>query len=282
MSSFYLEYYKAIVIWGFAAFIFNRVAFLKGFYRLPQVLVESKIKLSSLHVFVFFGIYLANIFFLPQLLTRFFFNEPSSFIEIQLLSLASFFLFFGAFSLIIDRTTLRNMWKTSSIYPKSCQAMNAFIGACAWVMVFPISTVVALLGDILIYALFKTENYDQAAVLYLKSAMQSPLLLAGVLISILLSCPIVEEILFRGVLQTYLKRYFGRELAILIAAFTFAFFHLVPSQGAGNIPIFLSLFVVGCFLGFIYERQGSLLASISLHMTFNAISTFHFLWSSFS
>ena len=125
----------------------------------------------------------------------------------------------------------------------------------------------------LIYAVFGTEVYEQTAVAYLKLALESPILLTSTLLTILLSAPILEELLFRGLLQTYFKQYLGKKTAILAASFFFAFFHLNAAQGIGNIPLFLSLFFFGGFLGFIYEKQGSLIASISLHITFNTIST---------
>ncbi|MBS0627186.1 MAG: CPBP family intramembrane metalloprotease, partial [Verrucomicrobia bacterium] len=120
-------------------------------------------------------------------------------------------------------------------------------------------------------------NYEQAAVHLLKQALASPLLLLSTLISILLFAPIIEEFLFRGMLQNFLKKYMSRTKALVISAFFFAIIHLSPSQGLGNISLFFSLFTFGCFLGFVYEKQGSLLSSITLHLTFNVITTFQIL-----
>ena len=58
----------------------------------------------------------------------------------------------------------------------------------------------------------------------------------------------------------------------MIASLIFAAFHFSTSQGLNNIELLVSLFVLSCFLGFLYERQESLLASMALHATFNAIS----------
>ena len=83
---------------------------------------------------------------------------------------------------------------------------------------------------------------------------------------------ILEEFLFRGVLQNFLKKYFKRDVSIIITSLVFAFFHYSPSQKLSNISIIGSLFVLACFLSFLYERQKSLFAPIFLHATFNAIS----------
>jgi uncharacterized protein len=60
--------------------------------------------------------------------------------------------------------------------------------------------------------------------------------------------------------------------SILLASLIFAFFHFSYSQGIDNIEVITSLFVFSCFLGFVYERQQSLWASVGLHALFNAIS----------
>ena len=59
----------------------------------------------------------------------------------------------------------------------------------------------------------------------------------------------------------------------------FALFHFSSLQGVGNVSLILTLLVFGGFLGFIYERQSSLFASIGLHMTFNVASTLRILIS---
>ena len=103
-------------------------------------------------------------------------------------------------------------------------------------------------------------------------------MLAVALFTILIAAPIIEEFLFRGCLMTYLKRYMPPKGAITLSALCFSLFHFAPSQGFGNISLVASLFVLALFLGFIYERQASLFASIGLHMTFNAVSTFRILF----
>jgi membrane protease YdiL (CAAX protease family) len=125
--------------------------------------------------------------------------------------------------------------------------------------------------------LFGVQAYEQVAVRYLKMALDSPPLLLTALFIILIAAPFIEELLFRGFLQNWLKSILGAKSAILIASFCFALFHLSASQGIGNISLAISLFSFSCFLGFIYERQRSLLASIGLHMTFNAVSCFRIL-----
>src|SRR4029077_13952502 len=91
--------------------------------------------------------------------------------------------------------------------------------------------------DLIIYLPFGVVNYEQVAVRYLKTTLASPSMLVIALILILLAAPVVEEFLFRGCLQTWFKQYLGPKAAILLAALCFAFFHLAPSQGIGNLSL---------------------------------------------
>ncbi len=122
------------------------------------------------------------------------------------------------------------------------------------------------------YLLFGIAPLVQPAVEFLKQSAEQLSLLYLALICIVILAPIIEEFFFRGVLQTYLKKNLGRKAAIICTSLLFAFMHVNLLRGVGNLPIIVSLFVFACYLGFLYEKQKSLLAPIVLHMTFNAIS----------
>ena len=90
----------------------------------------------------------------------------------------------------------------------------------------------------------------------------------GLLSSVVLVAPLLEEIIFRGLVQTALESLNpGRRrwLIILIAAAWFALIHAgSPWQ------VMPSLFVLGMMMGWLYERYGSLLPAVLLHAGFNA------------
>jgi hypothetical protein len=73
--------------------------------------------------------------------------------------------------------------------------------------------------------------------------------------------PIVEELLFRGLLYRYLRGRTGIVLAVALSALVFAVLHVV-------IP---PLLVMGIVLAILTERTGSLLPGIVLHATNNAM-----------
>ncbi|MCW5766959.1 MAG: CPBP family intramembrane metalloprotease [Phycisphaeraceae bacterium] len=84
-----------------------------------------------------------------------------------------------------------------------------------------------------------------------------------------LGAPVVEEIIFRGLLQTGLGRLMPRRwMAVGVAAGLFALVHAptVPWHAIGVLA------VLGVAMGVAYERRGSILAPIGMHVAFNALN----------
>jgi membrane protease YdiL (CAAX protease family) len=84
--------------------------------------------------------------------------------------------------------------------------------------------------------------------------------------------PLVEETLFRGLIQTVLRSHFGGPWpAIFTTAALFAFFH-VDFQNPATVTHVPPLFALAVGLGYAYEKSGSLFRSIFMHAMFNAVS----------
>ncbi len=79
--------------------------------------------------------------------------------------------------------------------------------------------------------------------------------------------PLVEEILFRGIIYPTVKQVGYPRAAIWGTAFVFAAIHATPA-------IFLPLFLLGALLAHLYERTGNLLAPITTHVVFNLVNFF--------
>ena len=147
------------------------------------------------------------------------------------------------------------------------------MGIYAWLISFPLVIFLTNFFEwIVTYVLKATYIPDQLAVYFVKMTFEQPLYFAMTIVTIVIITPLVEETLFRGFLQSFIRRHLGAKQAILITSVCFALFHYAPEQGLGNIPIVGTLFALALFLGFLYEKQGSLFASISLHALFNGIS----------
>ena len=90
---------------------------------------------------------------------------------------------------------------------------------------------------------------------------------AVVAFSAVVLAPLAEEVFFRGLLQSMLRRYLGRPWgAILVTSLLFAAVH---GEYYDTVP---ALFVLGVALGYNYERCGRLYPSILIHMIFNGVS----------
>jgi len=88
----------------------------------------------------------------------------------------------------------------------------------------------------------------------------------------LLAAPLLEEIVFRGLVHNALARVLGphrRWGIILLSAVIFTLIHL-----GAVLPYALgSLFMLAIVLGWLYERTGSLWPPIVVHFLFNALNT---------
>ena len=77
--------------------------------------------------------------------------------------------------------------------------------------------------------------------------------------------PLVEEILFRGLVQRWVASFLGPGQAVYYAAALFALAHL-------QLWLFLGLLGVGLVLGFIFRATGSVIACAVAHALHNALS----------
>lgn len=84
-------------------------------------------------------------------------------------------------------------------------------------------------------------------------------------ITTVILAPILEEIVFRGLIHTRLKRCMPMLASMIISAWIFGMMH-----GAVIWVIYAS--VIGFILAWVYEKYNSLLASIALHFGFNLCS----------
>lgn len=121
-------------------------------------------------------------------------------------------------------------------------------GILSWLVAYPVVLFTSQLLSSLIRFFYSGELPDQLAVDYLKSTLGRPGLFELTLFQIIILVPIVEEVLFRGLLQTGLREFLGQKRAIVFAAAIFALFHFSLGQGIFNIELIVSLFVLACFL----------------------------------
>lgn len=115
---------------------------------------------------------------------------------------------------------------------------------------------------------------DQIAIQFLKSLRHFPSLFFLTIAAIIFLVPFIEELLFRGFIQSYARRFMGPYSAIFVSSSLFTLFHFSPAQEWSNLAILPPLFVLSLFISFIYQKMGSLWAPYGLHSLFNATSLF--------
>jgi membrane protease YdiL (CAAX protease family) len=279
----YLEYLKPILFFGGVGSVLAWIARSAGFFQVPTPSRGAPAPIQLKHLLSVFAIYLSVTsiasplvsWLIESFYTSFFGELPPD----ALLGWAQV----GLLSVILILFYLYCKGRDPLLFQRICRygpqkglrgvVSDLSMGVLTYLIGFPFVIVVGQIVDWMLEARLGIESYEQVAVRYLKTATETPGLLAAALVIILLLAPCIEEFLFRGCLQTFLRRHMGRKESIFLSSLCFSLFHFSLSQGWGNVSLCASLFVFALFLGFIYERQASLVSSTALHMTFNAVST---------
>jgi membrane protease YdiL (CAAX protease family) len=81
-------------------------------------------------------------------------------------------------------------------------------------------------------------------------------------ILMVIAAPVLEELIFRGIILDGLLRIYSPVKSILVSSFLFGFVHLNPWQ-------FVTGLVIGIFSGWVYYKTRSLLPSIVVHAAAN-------------
>ncbi len=192
---------------------------------------------------------------------------------LQLGSLATLFLAFIGYCALISRKAVRSIFWGNEKNPSLKRVLkDAGMGVLAWFISYPLVILASLLAGFLSIWIWGKSGVEQVAVKQLVETKSQPALFVTMIFAVIFFVPFIEELLFRGFLQGWLRRKTGRWMAIFLTALIFACVHYAASQGTGNLELIVSLFVLACFLGFIYERQHSLWASMGLHFAFNSFS----------
>jgi hypothetical protein len=172
-------------------------------------------------------------------------------------------LFWLIASLLVAALAFREgLWRGLGLGPVRPlgQALRALVG---YLMVFPICTGLHVAATMLFTALHWPITLHPVLRYF---ATFPPGWKAAAVVSALVLAPLAEEVFFRGLVQSLIRRFgISAWLAILGGSLLFAVVHHNQPQA---IP---SLFALSIVLGYSYERTGRLLAPILLHAVFNAV-----------
>jgi len=135
-----------------------------------------------------------------------------------------------------------------------------------WPIVAGSSLVMSYLASVI-----QGETVDVIAHDTLAQLVESPVgpWLVVMSIQVVLITPLLEEVMYRGILQRTLTSLdLGRWTAIVITSVVFVTMHV----GAARWHALPALFVLSLGFGWAYARTGRLAAPIAMHVMFNALN----------
>ena len=166
------------------------------------------------------------------------------------------------------------MWFLYNVYHRQVSDMgftgknigrNILYGISGYVAIIPIILILGILIYILLNFL-KIKPPPQPIVGLFLAEENTVLIFASSIIASVFG-PAIEELFFRGVMYNAVKKKLGIFRAILITSVLFSFLHTHAMTYflVGFIPIT----ILGIVLAYLYEKTGSLIPSITLHVLNN-------------
>lgn len=282
------EQFQLFIIALFLAVTTSWIAWRRGYYHFPYHTTPMSSKLSFGVVLAGFGVFLGVVVVVVPIIASLWLGDEGlkrpidAYTEAALNIGAILLTSLGMLGFLVSLSsrTRQAIWGEGAFQSKRKTWRDMGLGSVTWLICYPLVIATGhLIALIIILIGFPHVEYEQVAVKYLKLTQSYPILFIIMGLLIVFVVPVIEEVLFRGCLQTWLKQYLSRSQAIVTTSIIFALFHFSGAQGIDNIQLLASLFLLSCFLGFLYERQRSLWAPIGLHATFNAISVLMILGS---
>lgn len=260
----------SIVFAALLALLALTSAYKAGYFKLPALNKPSSIDLADCFQLFLLFMTLQFVVF-PLILYWGFVKGNEALLDFEFTGWLNLGAIFGM-TLVVGLFLFFKRPQIHTLFTSSQPLFDLWLGVTSWLIAFPSAL---LISQILVLILTDFLGYtlqDQSAVMHMKKSLENPDLFMATVLAVVFVVPILEEIIFRGYLQTSLRKYLSPQVSILISSSLFAWFHFSQGQGVNNFNILFSLFVLALFLGFLRERQGNLLSSIALHSTFNGVS----------
>ena len=147
----------------------------------------------------------------------------------------------------------KNLWK------------NIFYGAAGYIALIPVIVAIGIVVYVILNFL-KIKPPPQPIVGLFLAEKSTGLIYASSIIAAFFG-PVIEEIFFRGVMYNAVKRKIGVFWGIAVTSVLFSFLH---THAATYFLVgFLPIAILGAVLAYLYEKTGSLVPSITLHVLNN-------------
>lgn len=142
---------------------------------------------------------------------------------------------------------------------------NIFYGVVGYISLAPILILILVITMIIINITKYVPPRQPVVELFLKE--KAPSFLAYTSFFAAIFGPIIEELFFRGFMYGALKKYIGVFWSMVITAAIFAALHT-------HIVGFAPIMALGLLLAYLYEKTGTLVSSITVHITHNLSMVF--------
>lgn len=272
---------SSIILFGIFSFLMLLIGKKRDFFSPLPGAKMWRFPIEWIHVVAVFAIYFGiTVLLTPifgKILQHFLFTHPTPMTLLRYASWMNFInsgtilLFLFAFFFWTPRSIHTSIWVDPE--KEHSYKQDLLFSFLAWIISFPLIIFVNQLVDWVLSQIFQFQAMpEQLAVHFLKMTFGHPFYLLLAILTIVVFAPFIEEMLFRGFLQSFIRQHLGTKQAILITSGLFAFFHYSPEQGMSNLTIISSLFVFSLFLGWVYEKRRALPAPIFLHALFNLVN----------
>jgi uncharacterized protein len=176
-------------------------------------------------------------------------------------------LFFQAAAILVIAATMRARgftWRSAfGIAPQQVWR-NVGLGCLGYVAAMPAVALYALVS----MAVLKFFGYpvEKQEVIELLCDPSQPLWLRGYLVILaVVTAPVVEELLFRGVVLPAVAKRYAVLPAVILVSVAFSLIH-------ANVAAIAPLFAFACALSLAYVFTGSMMVPIVMHTLFNGVS----------
>jgi uncharacterized protein len=191
-------------------------------------------------------------------------TDAGIFSDISDMDVSAFITVVGNGALFVALMAYKRIDYRSLFHPSRSSVASTLITVSAPILMM-VPGLVLLAGAVnsVVVALFPMSEADGARFIEMMDAG------AVALISGCVLAPVLEEMLFRGImLRSFLRRY-SRTKAILLSSLLFGAAHM-------NVYQLATAFAIGIVAGWLYERCRSLWPCILLHAAYNGFVTFSY------
>ncbi|HJQ69606.1 MAG TPA: CPBP family intramembrane glutamic endopeptidase [Blastocatellia bacterium] len=139
-----------------------------------------------------------------------------------------------------------------------------------------IGTIIAAIGASAVFRLILPDNENTTFIEALKSSAASKYTIAALAV---ITAPLVEEVVYRGVLYSGLRELLAEKPAVILVAVMFTIVHVPQYSGAW--ASIAALFVLSFGLTYVRAKTKSILPSFVIHLLFNALGVYEILTTKF-